>query len=93
MDNAIGSKDALGLSVGVGLSSAQVPALTHDIVWLEAREINGEQVLAPVFYLAHANGRLAPDGALTRGRKSTKGCWLSKIARTRPAEGMRKAGM
>ncbi|MEW5543603.1 hemagglutinin repeat-containing protein [Pseudomonas soli] len=68
MDNAIRSKDALGLSVGVGLSSAQVAALTHDIVWLEAREINGEQVLAPVLYLAHANGRLAPDGALIAGQ-------------------------
>jgi filamentous hemagglutinin len=68
MDNAIRSKDALGLSVGVGLSSAQVAALTHDIVWLEEREINGEQVLAPVLYLAHANGRLAPDGALIAGQ-------------------------
>lgn len=68
MDNAIRSKDALGLSVGVGLSSAQVAALTHDIVWLEEREVNGEQVLAPVLYLAHANGRLAPDGALIAGQ-------------------------
>ncbi|WP_264302524.1 hemagglutinin repeat-containing protein, partial [Pseudomonas mosselii] len=68
MDNAIRSKDQLNLSLGVGLTSAQVAALTHDIVWLEAREINGEQVLAPVLYLAHANGRLAPDGALIAGQ-------------------------
>ncbi len=39
-------------------------ALTHDIVWMEQVEVNGQNVLAPVLYLAHANGRLAPNGAL-----------------------------
>lgn len=43
-------------------------ALTHDIVWLEEVEVNGEKVLAPVVYLAQAEGRLAPNGALTQGR-------------------------
>ena len=43
-------------------------ALTHDIVWLEEVEVNGEKVLAPVVYLAQAEGRLAPSGALIQGR-------------------------
>ncbi|MFV0923895.1 DUF637 domain-containing protein, partial [Pseudomonas palmensis] len=68
MDNAIASKDALSLSVGVSLSAEQVAALTHDIVWMETIEVNGEQVLAPVLYLAQSEGRLAPNGALIQGR-------------------------
>ncbi|MGC5700857.1 filamentous hemagglutinin N-terminal domain-containing protein [Pseudomonas sp. NFXW11] len=67
MDNAIKSKDALNLAVGVTLTSEQVAALTHDIVWLENAEVNGEQVLVPVLYLAQAKGRLAPNGALIAG--------------------------
>ncbi|RTV92320.1 DUF637 domain-containing protein, partial [Pseudomonas aeruginosa] len=50
------------------LSAAQVAALTHDIVWLEEVEVNGEKVLAPVVYLAQAEGRLGPNGALIQGR-------------------------
>ncbi|WP_205577150.1 hemagglutinin repeat-containing protein, partial [Pseudomonas aeruginosa] len=38
------------------------------IVWLEEVEVNGEKVLAPVVYLAQAEGRLAPNGALIQGR-------------------------
>ncbi|HEK0367905.1 TPA: DUF637 domain-containing protein, partial [Pseudomonas aeruginosa] len=45
-----------------------VAALTHDIVWLEEVEVNGEKVLAPVVYLAQAEGRLGPNGALIQGR-------------------------
>jgi filamentous hemagglutinin len=67
MNNAIASKDALNLSVGVTLTSQQVAALTHDIVWLEEQEVNGEKVLVPVLYLAQANNRLAPNGALIQG--------------------------
>ena len=67
MDNAISSKQQLGLSVGVSLTSAQVAALTHDIVWLENEQVNGENVLVLVVYLAQANNRLAPDGALIAG--------------------------
>lgn len=67
MDNAIQSKQQLDLSVGVTLTSEQVAALTHDIVWLESHEVNGEQVLVPVLYLAHSNNRLAPNGALIAG--------------------------
>ncbi|WP_330210751.1 two-partner secretion domain-containing protein [Pseudomonas sp. AM4(2022)] len=68
MDNAIKSKQELNLAVGVSLTSEQVAALTHDIVWLETNEVSGEQVLVPVLYLAHANNRLAPNGALIAGK-------------------------
>lgn len=71
MDNAIASKEALQLSVGVSLSADQVAALTHDIVWLEEREVFGEKVLTPVLYMAQADGRLAPNGALIQGRDLT----------------------
>lgn len=67
MDNAIASKQALNLSVGITLTSEQVAALTHDIVWLEHATINDQQVLVPVLYLAQANNRLAPNGALIAG--------------------------
>ncbi|ROM71413.1 hypothetical protein BK653_05910 [Pseudomonas brassicacearum] len=67
MNNAIASKDALNLSMGVTLTAQQVAALTHDIVWLEEHEVNGEKVLVPVLYLAQANNRLAPNGALIQG--------------------------
>ncbi|WP_443191881.1 two-partner secretion domain-containing protein [Pseudomonas indica] len=68
MDNAIASKEALNLSVGITLTAEQVAALTHDIVWLEEREVLGQKVLVPVLYLAQAKGRLAPTGALIQGR-------------------------
>ncbi|SFM50250.1 filamentous hemagglutinin [Halopseudomonas yangmingensis] len=68
MDNALASKDALGLTLGVTLTAEQVAALTHDIVWLEEHEVMGERVLVPVLYLAQAEGRLAPSGALLQGQ-------------------------
>ena len=71
MDNAIASKQALSLSVGVSLTAEQVAALTHDIVWMEAHEVMGEKVLVPVLYLAQAEGRLAANGALIQGRDVT----------------------
>nr|WP_256346939.1 DUF637 domain-containing protein [Pseudomonas gingeri] len=67
MDNAVSSKQQLNLSVGVSLTSEQVAALTHDIVWMEKQVVNGEEVLVPVLYLAQANNRLAPNGALIQG--------------------------
>ncbi|MGN2432750.1 hemagglutinin repeat-containing protein [Pseudomonas syringae] len=67
MDNAIASKSALDLSVGVALTGEQVAALTHDIVWMEDQVVRGEHVLVPVLYLAQANNRLANNGALIQG--------------------------
>ena len=71
MDNAISSKQQLNLSVGVSLTSEQVAALTHDIVWMEKQVVNGEEVLVPVLYLAQATNRLAPNGALIQGKDVT----------------------
>lgn len=68
MDNAIASKDTLNLVPGIALTSEQVAALTHDIVWMQEQEVNGQKVLVPVLYLAQANDRLAPNGALIQGR-------------------------
>ncbi len=68
MDNAIASKDQLGLTMGVKLSAAQVAALTHDIVWMEEREVEGEKVLAPVLYLAKVDSRDIRGGSLVQGR-------------------------
>lgn len=71
MDNAIASKQALNLSVGISLTAEQVAALTHDIVWMEEYEVNGEKVLVPVLYLAQAEGRLTANGALIQGQDVT----------------------
>ncbi|WP_413697266.1 hemagglutinin repeat-containing protein, partial [Pseudomonas sp. Pseusp11] len=71
MNNAVASKTELNLSLGVSLTSEQVAALTHDIVWMENAEVNGEQVLVPVLYLANANNRLAANGALIQGSDVT----------------------
>ncbi|MDF3935901.1 hemagglutinin repeat-containing protein, partial [Pseudomonas citronellolis] len=68
MDNAIAYKDSLDLTLGVALTAEQVAALTHDIVWLQDQVVNGEHVLVPVLYLAQANHRLAPNGALIQGQ-------------------------
>ncbi|MDQ7985184.1 DUF637 domain-containing protein [Pseudomonas sp. G34] len=94
MDNAIASKDALQLSVGVGLSAEQVAALTHDIVWMEEREVNGQKVLAPVVYLAQAEGRLAPNGALIQGRELSliSGGALNNAGTLRATENLQASG-
>ena len=39
MNNAIASKQELNLALGVSLTSEQVAALTHDIVWMENAEV------------------------------------------------------
>jgi filamentous hemagglutinin len=68
MDNAIASKQALNLAPGIALTAEQVAALTHDIVWMQEQVVNGQKVLVPVLYLAQANDRLAPGGALIQGQ-------------------------
>jgi filamentous hemagglutinin len=71
MDNAIASKNELNLTVGVTLTAEQVAALTHDIVWMEDQVVDGQHVLVPVLYLAQADNRLAPNGALVQGSDVT----------------------
>ena len=68
MDNAIASKDPLQLSLGVALSAQQVAALTHDIVWMENRQVQGQNVLVPVLYLAQAESRNLRGGSLIQAR-------------------------
>ncbi|WP_423203671.1 DUF637 domain-containing protein [Pseudomonas kribbensis] len=68
MDNALASKNELNLSVGVSLTSEQVAALTHDIVWMEERIVDGQKVLVPVLYLAQAESRNVRGGSLIQGR-------------------------
>ncbi|WP_447754793.1 two-partner secretion domain-containing protein [Pseudomonas nicosulfuronedens] len=68
MDNAIAYKELVHLQLGVALSAEQVAALTHDLVWLEEATVNGEKVLVPVLYLAQADNRLGPNGALIQGQ-------------------------
>ncbi|AMW86571.1 Putative large exoprotein involved in heme utilization or adhesion of ShlA/HecA/FhaA family [Pseudomonas yamanorum] len=68
MDNALASKDALRLSVGVSLTGQQVGALTHDIVWMENRVVDGQTVLVPVLYLAQAESRNVRGNSLIQGR-------------------------
>jgi filamentous hemagglutinin len=68
MDNAVAAKEELHLSLGVALDAEQVAALTHDIVWMQEQEVNGQKVLVPVLYLAQASDRLAPSGALIQGQ-------------------------
>ncbi|MBA1302187.1 cytidine deaminase-like fold-containing protein [Pseudomonas carnis] len=68
MDNGLASKDALRLSLGVALTDQQVGALTHDIVWMENRVIDGQTVLVPVLYLAQADSRNVRGNSLIQGR-------------------------
>ncbi|WP_431701439.1 DUF637 domain-containing protein [Pseudomonas sp. BR20] len=68
MDNALASKDALRLSLGVTLTRQQVGALTHDIVWMENRVVDGQTVLVPVLYLAQAESRNVRGNSLIQGR-------------------------
>ncbi|WP_347170023.1 DUF637 domain-containing protein [Pseudomonas salmasensis] len=68
MDNGLASKDALRLSLGVALTDQQVGALTHDIVWMENRVIEGQTVLVPVLYLAQADSRNVRGNSLIQGR-------------------------
>ena len=72
-ENAIASQQAIDLTVGTSLTSAQVAALTHDIVWLEEQIVttpDGRQVtvLAPVLYLASVRPNLVQNnGAVLAG--------------------------
>ena len=51
-DNAILASEDLDLQVGIKLSKEQINNLKNDIIWLVAKEINGNKVLVPEIYLA-----------------------------------------
>ena len=68
MNNAAIAADKFGLTVGIALTAEQMANLTTDIVWLVEQEINGQNVLVPVVYLASVRqGELKADGALLAG--------------------------
>ncbi|WP_179179172.1 DUF637 domain-containing protein [Pseudomonas sivasensis] len=68
MDNGLSARDSLQLSAGVGLTAQQVAALTHDIVWMEKRQVQGEDVLVPVLYLATVNHQNLRGASLVQGQ-------------------------
>lgn len=68
MDNGLSARDSLQLSVGVGLTAQQVAALTHDIVWMEKHQVQGEDVLVPVLYLATVNHQNLRGASLVQGQ-------------------------
>lgn len=68
MNNAAIAADKFNLTVGVALTAEQMANLTTDIVWMVEQEVNGQNVLVPVVYLASVRkGELKPDGALLAG--------------------------
>ena len=68
MNNAAIAADKFDLTVGVALTAEQMANLTTDIVWMVEQEVDGQNVLVPVVYLASVRkGELKPDGALLAG--------------------------
>jgi filamentous hemagglutinin len=68
MNNAAQQASQLGLSLGAPLTSAQIGALTTDIVWLVDMVVDGQEVLTPVVYLSQATvNHLKANGALIAG--------------------------
>jgi len=61
----VATAKAFDIRPGIALSDAQMASLTTDVVMLEERTVQGQQVLVPVVYLAHVKeGDLLPGGAL-----------------------------
>lgn len=57
------------IAPGITLTQAQVAQLSHDMVWLEERVVEGQTVLVPVVYLAKNTPR--DTGAIIAGGNST----------------------
>ncbi|NML30424.1 hemagglutinin repeat-containing protein [Paraburkholderia antibiotica] len=73
MSNGVQSAQAFNLTVGIGLTDAQMAALTTDIVWLVNQTVTlpdgtTQTVLVPKLYLAQSNTvDLQDSGALVAG--------------------------
>src|SRR5690606_38090155 len=52
--NAHAVLTSMGLTVGEPLTKQQIGALTNDIIWLEKKDVLGEEVLVPRLYFAPA---------------------------------------
>ena len=70
MDNAASAQQALDLKTGVALNAAQIASLTQSILWWEAANINGENVLVPKLYLV-ANDTKIKNGSVIAGKSVT----------------------
>ncbi|MBJ7540065.1 beta strand repeat-containing protein, partial [Marinomonas transparens] len=69
MENAVGSYEDLQLTLGVGLSAAQIAQLQQPIVWMVMKTVDTpdgpQQALVPKVYFSAASGLdIRPDGAL-----------------------------
>ncbi|GGP25034.1 cell surface protein [Silvimonas amylolytica] len=51
-----------GIAPGVALSAEQMASLTQDMVWLENRVVDGQNVLVPVVYLASVTQNASQTG-------------------------------
>lgn len=68
MDNAIQASKDLELANGITLTTAQLNALTTDIVWMEEQIVEGEKVLVPVVYIANANNYKLEGSKIIAGK-------------------------
>ncbi|MDR3397094.1 MAG: hemagglutinin repeat-containing protein, partial [Pandoraea sp.] len=59
---------ALHLAPGIGLSAEQVARLTHSVVIMETRTVDGQHVLVPVVYLASTDIELLGNGPVIAAR-------------------------
>ncbi|WP_172822937.1 hemagglutinin repeat-containing protein [Granulibacter bethesdensis] len=72
LNNAASQSQALGLQIGVDLTSEQVAGLDKDIVWYVPRIVNGQTVLVPQLYLAAGSrDKVLSDGAVLSGKDVT----------------------
>jgi large exoprotein involved in heme utilization and adhesion len=55
LDAGVNYAKEFDIEPGVSLSQEQIAALTHDMVWLEERIVDGQKVLVPVVYLAQSD--------------------------------------
>ncbi len=70
MENAIDARQRLNLSLGIALTPDQVAQLTQDIVWLVEQEVQGQRVLAPVYYASALKADdLRANGALLHAQQ------------------------
>ncbi|MBU1665393.1 MAG: hemagglutinin repeat-containing protein, partial [Gammaproteobacteria bacterium] len=67
LDNAYAQSGRLGLSYGAAPTPGQLANLTQDMVWMVSQTINGQQVLAPVVYLAQSTRDSLESGAAIAG--------------------------
>ncbi|EGO65284.1 hemagglutinin repeat-containing protein, partial [Acetonema longum] len=69
LENGAQTAKEMNLTVGVALTDDQVKNLSHDMVWMVEKEVQGQKVLVPVVYLANtANKETTSAGGLITGK-------------------------